>query len=71
MDQTHDKYRTKLTVNDKSVNGVFGLWTQGGRMVGTNESTELWRHPKNRNIYQYNLGYFVVKVSDWAELMTS
>ena len=34
-----------LTKNDKNVDGVFGTRTRGGRMVGTVESTELWRHP--------------------------
>ena len=39
------KYGTKLTINYKSIDGMFGTWTQGGRMVGANESTELLRHP--------------------------
>ena len=39
----HDKYSTN-TINDKSVDGVLGTQTQGDRMVGTDESTELW-HP--------------------------
>ena len=30
---------------DKSVDGVLGIWTQGGRMEGADESTELRRHP--------------------------
>ena len=29
----------------KSVDGVLGTRTRGGRMVGADESTELWRHP--------------------------
>ena len=41
---SQDKYGTN-TLNDKSVVGVFGTRTQGSRMVGTDESTELWRHP--------------------------
>ena len=41
---SHDKYSTN-TINDKSVEGVLGAQTQGGRMVGADESTELWRHP--------------------------
>ena len=28
-----------------SVDGKLGTQTQGGRMVGADESTELWRHP--------------------------
>ena len=31
--------------NDKSLDGVLGTQTQGGRMVGAEESAELWRHP--------------------------
>ena len=28
--------------------GVFWTQTQGGRMEGADESTELWRHPSSR-----------------------
>ena len=31
--------------NYKSLDGVLGTQTQGGRMVGAEESAELWRHP--------------------------
>ena len=45
---SHDKYSTN-TVNEKSVYGVLGTRTQGGRMAGADKSTELWRHPmKNK-----------------------
>ena len=30
--------------NEKSVDGVLGSRTWGGRMEGADESTELWRH---------------------------
>ena len=30
----------------KSVDGVLGTWTRGGRMVCTDKSTKLWRHPE-------------------------
>ena len=30
---------------DKSIDGVLGTRTRGGRMEGAGESTELWRHP--------------------------
>ena len=33
------------TINDKSIDGVLGTRTQGGRIVDTDESTELLRHP--------------------------
>ena len=42
---SYDKYSTNLTINDKSVDGVLGTQTRGGRMVGADEFTELWRHP--------------------------
>ena len=29
----------------KSIDGVLGTRTRGGRMEGADESTELWRHP--------------------------
>ena len=31
--------------NWKSVDGVLGIWTRGRRMVGADETTELWRPP--------------------------
>ena len=40
-----EKYSTNLTINYKSIDGVLGTQTRGSRMVGTDESTELWRHP--------------------------
>ena len=30
---------------EKSIDGVLGIWTQGHRMVGADETTELWRPP--------------------------
>ena len=33
----------------KSIDGVLGTRTRGGRMEGTDESTELWRHPIRDN----------------------
>ena len=38
---SQDKYSTNLTINDKNVEGVLGTQTQGGRMVGIDESTDL------------------------------
>ena len=40
-----DKYSTNLTNNDKSIDGMLGSRTRGGRMEGADESTELWWHP--------------------------
>ena len=39
---SHDKYSTN-TKNDKSVDGMLGTRAWGGRTVGADESTELWR----------------------------
>ena len=36
-----------LTINEKSIDGVLGTQTRGGRLVGTDKSTDLWRTPKN------------------------
>ena len=41
---SHDKYSTN-TVNYKSKDGVLGSQTRGSRIVGVDESTELWRSP--------------------------
>ena len=35
----------------KSVDGVLGIRTWGGRMEGANESTELRRHPQFHKLY--------------------
>ena len=36
---------TTQNLTIKSVDGVLWTQTRGGRMVGTDESTELWLHP--------------------------
>ena len=41
---------------------MLGTQTQGGRMVGTDESTELWRHPinfiySNKMLYSISVTY--------------
>ena len=41
---SHGKYSTN-TINDKSVNSVLGTRTQGGKIVGADESTELGGTP--------------------------
>ena len=40
-----DKYSTNLTIKIKSIDGLLESQTWGGRMEGTDKSTELWRHP--------------------------
>ena len=42
---SHDKYSTNLTKNEKSIDGVLGTRTRGGKMVSADKSTEIWRHP--------------------------
>ena len=32
---------------EKSIDDVLGIRTQGRMMVGQDETTELWRHPRN------------------------
>ena len=41
---SHDKYSINLTINDKSIDCLVGTRTRGSRMVGADESIELWRH---------------------------
>ena len=36
-----DKYSTNLTINEKTVDGMLGSRTWGGRMEGADKSTEL------------------------------
>ena len=38
---SHDKYST-ITINEKSIDGLLGTRTWGGRMVGADKYTELW-----------------------------
>ena len=45
--QYKDKYSTNLTIIYKNIDCVLGSQTRGSRMEGTDESTELWRHPKD------------------------
>ena len=40
----HPFQRTQININWKSIHGVLGTWTWGGRMEGADESAELWRH---------------------------
>ena len=42
---SHEKCSTNLTINDKSMDGVLGSRTRGGRIVGADKSTELSWHP--------------------------
>ena len=45
---SHSNSIDKLQLNNiswKSIDGVLGTWTRGGRMEGADKSTELWRHP--------------------------
>ena len=42
---SHGKYSTNLTIRDNSIEDVLGTRTRGSRMVGADESSELWWHP--------------------------
>ena len=48
-----------MTINDKSVDGVLGTQTWGGRMVGADKSTEQWGHPQN------GVSYWEDQVTEW------
>ena len=52
----HNANIAQIDCNDKSVDGVLGTQTRGGRMVGTDKSTELWRllFPLPLQIYTYH-----------------
>ena len=39
---------------EKSIDGVLGIRTRGRRMIGADETTELWR-PLNENCYERTL----------------
>ena len=62
--QCMDKFGTKLTLYDKSIDGVLGKWTRGGKLEDADKSTELLQDPfylifchlervSNNNCYQY------------------
>ena len=66
---------------EKSVDGVLGIRTRGGRMEGANESTELQRHPDcylflNRvsfliaKFYEIGLGTIIILQSraSWMQI---
>ena len=42
---------TVQSLTTKSVDGVLGTRTRGGRMVGVDESTELLRHPRLQDYF--------------------
>ena len=46
----HPFQRTQININWKSIHGVLGTWTWGGRMEGADECAELWRHPVPNHI---------------------
>ena len=42
---------------EKSVDGVLGIQTRGCRMVGEDETTELWRYPTHTiRMFKTNMG---------------
>ena len=59
-----DKFSTNLTINDKSVDGMLGSQTRGGRMEGADESTELWVLP-NQSILTSDFQIPIKARSHW------
>ena len=57
-----------MTLNDKSIDSVLGTQTRGGRMLRTDESTELWRHP-NR-LLQASVQLIQAAVRHWTPMIT-
>ena len=57
-----DKYSSNLTLNDKSINGVLGSRTRGGRMEATFKSTELRRHPPRKCFFTQNFDLELNKI---------
>ena len=55
---SHDKYSTNLTINDKGIVSVLGIQTWSGRMVGVDESTELWRHFLTYSLSVFSICFF-------------
>ena len=43
---------------EKSIDGVLGIQTWGCRMVGADETTELWRPPINGKSYHMVIKHF-------------
>ena len=52
---------------EKSVDGVLGIRTWGRRMVGGDETTELWQ-PPNDNLL---IPYFLILISSKKSFITS
>ena len=50
---------------EKSVDGVFGIQTRGCRMVGADETTELWRPPSYLVSLQKNYYCWVEALVQW------
>ena len=63
---SHEKCSTK-TIIEKSIDSMLGTQTQGGRMVSTDESTELWDHPYFLNISTHiNYVTYVWESNPWS-----
>ena len=43
----------QIDLNDKSIDGVLGIRTRGSTIIGADESTELWRHPREDNLFKW------------------
>ena len=56
---------TNLALNYKNIDSVLGTQTRGGRMVGIDESTELWRHPMTELLYLFHVKLHVYELQLW------
>ena len=52
-------------MNEKSIDGGLGTRTQGGRVVGAEESTELWRHPVSNLLKHFTNVIYNILVYSW------
>ena len=55
----------QIDLNDKSIDGVLGIRTRGSRIIGADESAELWRHPREDNLFKWTIvllmSFFIYK----------
>ena len=58
--------------NWKSVDGVLGIQTRGRKMVGTDETTELWRPPQKFGLFYPDFILYEIPVfSNWRRTLST
>ena len=55
-----------MTIKDKGVDSVLETWTWGDKIVGAEESTELWRHPFG---HSSNFSDIIVGARSWEDII--